>query len=45
MAQALQVKSVPTVYLVYANKAIDGFQGAVSDEELDRFFGSIKKVS
>lgn len=38
IAQALQVKSVPTVYLIYGNQAVDGFQGAIDDQGLDRFF-------
>ena len=45
IAQALQVKSVPTVYLIYGKQAVDGFQGAVPDEELDRFFSSITRIS
>lgn len=41
----MKIKSVPTVYLIYGKQAVDGFQGAVADEELDRFFGSIKRIS
>lgn len=45
IAQALQVKSVPTVYLIYGNQAVDGFQGAIDDQGLDRFFQSISRIS
>lgn len=45
IAQALQVKSVPTVYLLYKGQAVDGFQGNASDAELDRFFGTIGKLT
>lgn len=41
----MQVKSVPTVYLIYMGQAIDGFQGDVSDERLNKFFETIDKVS
>ena len=45
IASALQVKSVPTVYLVFQGQAVDGFNGNVPDAELDRFFKSIEKLS
>ena len=41
IASALQVKSVPTVYLVFQGQAVDGFNGNVPDAEMDRFFKTI----
>ena len=41
IATALQVKTVPTVYLVFQGQAVDGFQGNIADPELDRFFQTI----
>ena len=37
IAQSFQIKSVPTVYMVYGGKAIDAFSGEISDEHLDKF--------
>ena len=37
IAQAFQIKAVPTVYMVYGGKAIDAFSGEISDEQLDKF--------
>lgn len=45
IAHALQVKSVPTVYLLYMGQAVDGFQGDVSDDQLNKFFETINKIT
>lgn len=45
VAHSLQVKSVPTVYLIYQGQAIDRIQGNVGDQELDKFFGNITKLT
>lgn len=37
IANAFKIKSVPAVFLVYGGKAIDSFNGEVSDEMLDKF--------
>lgn len=45
IAHALQVKSVPTVYLLYQGQAVDRIQGNVGDGELEKFFGGIGKIT
>lgn len=45
IAHALQVKSVPTVYLLFQGQAVDRIQGNVSDQQLDKFFGNIAKIT
>lgn len=37
IVNVFQVKSVPTVFLVYKGKVVDGFNGEISNEMLDKF--------
>lgn len=41
IAQMLKVKSVPTVYLLFEGRALDGFTGMPDEKTLNGFFGSL----
>lgn len=45
IAQALQVKSVPTVYMIYQGQAVDKIQGNVDDAKINKFFETISKIT
>lgn len=45
IANVFNIKSIPTVYLVYGGKAIDSFNGELSDEMLDKFLESVNRVT
>lgn len=44
IANMLQLKTVPTVYLVVNGKSIDGFTGMPDDKILSGFFGTLDKI-
>lgn len=44
IAQMLKIKSVPTVYLLYEGRALDGFNGMPDEKKLTGFFGSLQKI-
>jgi thioredoxin-like negative regulator of GroEL len=44
IAQALQIKAVPTVYLITGGRPVDGFSGMPDDKVLNSFFGSLEKI-
>jgi putative thioredoxin len=41
LAQALRVQAVPTVLVVSGGRIVDGFQGALPPEEIDRFLQQV----
>lgn len=43
--KAFQVKAVPTVFLVYKDKAIDSFTGEISEEMLNKFFETVLRIT
>lgn len=45
VANIFQIKSVPTVYLVYMGRAIDAFTGELSDADLDKFLATADRVT
>lgn len=45
IAQALKVKTVPTVYLIYQGQAVDRFEGNVGEPEFNKFFETLSKVT
>ncbi len=45
IAHTLQVKTVPTVYLLHQGQAIDMIQGNVGDQKLNAFFENIDKIT
>ncbi|KRX02934.1 Thioredoxin-like fold [Pseudocohnilembus persalinus] len=44
IASALQIKSIPTVYLISGANAVDGFVGLPAQKDLDKFFQSVYRV-
>ncbi|KAL4480143.1 hypothetical protein ABPG74_020659 [Tetrahymena malaccensis] len=45
LATALQIQSIPTVYLISNKNAIDGFVGGIDETELNAFFETVKQVA
>jgi putative thioredoxin len=45
IASQLQIKSLPTVYAFWQGQPLDGFQGAVSQSEIDAFIARVIEAS
>ncbi|EGR27759.1 thioredoxin, putative [Ichthyophthirius multifiliis] len=45
LSTALQIKSIPTVYLISNKNSVDGFVGYPDAEKLNQFFEIVNKVS
>jgi putative thioredoxin len=45
LSQQLQIQSLPTVYAFYEGQPIDGFSGAMPENEVEKFISKVMKAS